>query len=265
MRTEEEVKKDIAELSDKFDLLKGDTNEMWRFWEEDKKLRGELEAIQNAKAEEENNTPEAIEERKKEWKAKQIKNIMQSGIGRRYLNADIKSFICKTQEQKEILETVKQFISNPFGKSLWLVGVPGTGKTLIGAIICRYCGAKYFKSYQIKDELEYARSFNAKKNPTEVINDYADISVMVIDEVGRYRSPAEQEYLFRILNERYEMKKPTVLISNMEKKEFGEYLGNPVVDRFREGCKCLEFKGESYRGKDRNEWDGKINDKIFEF
>ena len=96
MRTEEEVKKDIAELSDKFDLLKGDTNEMWRFWEEDKKLRDELEAIQNAKAEEENNTPEAIEERIKEWKAKQIKNIMQSGIGRRYLNADINSFICKT-------------------------------------------------------------------------------------------------------------------------------------------------------------------------
>ena len=115
MRTEEEVQKELAELSDKFDLLKGDTNEMWRFWEEDKKLRDELEAIQNAKAEEENNTPEAIEERKKEWKARQIKNIMQSGIGRRYLNADIKSFICKTQEQKEILETVKQFITNPFG------------------------------------------------------------------------------------------------------------------------------------------------------
>ena len=36
MRTEEEVKKELAELSDKFDLLKGDTNEMWRFWEEDK-------------------------------------------------------------------------------------------------------------------------------------------------------------------------------------------------------------------------------------
>ena len=124
MRTEEEVKKELAELSDKFDLLKGDTNEMWRFWEEDKKLRDELEAIQNAKAEEEFNTPEAIEERKKEWKARQIKNIMQSGIGRRYLNADIKSFICKSQEQKEILKTVKQFISNPFGKSLWLVGVP---------------------------------------------------------------------------------------------------------------------------------------------
>ena len=35
MRTEEEVQKELAELSDKFDLLKGDTNEMWRFWEED--------------------------------------------------------------------------------------------------------------------------------------------------------------------------------------------------------------------------------------
>lgn len=262
MRTLEEIEKDIEQLwAEDFTTDDEKLND-WRVRYD--KLTAEREEVRKQKAQEERNKPEVVEERKRKWEAQQIKNLTESGIGQRYLNADIHSFICKTQEQKEILETVKQFISNPFGKSLWLVGVAGTGKTLIGAIICRYCGAKYFKSYQIKDELEYARSFNAKKNPTEVINDYVDISVMIIDEVGRYRSTAEQEYLFRILNERYEMKKPTVLISNMEKKEFGEYLGNPVIDRFREGCKCLEFKGESYRGKDRNEWDGKINDKIFE-
>ena len=180
------------------------------------------------------------------------------------MNADIHSFITETEEQKKDLETVKQFITNPYGKNLWLLGVAGTGKTLLGAIICRYLGAKYIKSYQLKDELDYARSFNAKKNPTEVIKEYAEISVLIVDEVGRYQSPQEQEYIFKLLNERYEMKKPTVLISNMTKKEFGEYLGNPLVDRFREGCKSLEFKGESYRGKDRNEWDRKINNELFE-
>ena len=72
MRTEEEVKKEMAELGEKFDILQNsDSATMWQYWEEDKKLRDELEAIQNAKAEEENNTPEAIEERKKEWKGKE--------------------------------------------------------------------------------------------------------------------------------------------------------------------------------------------------
>ena len=260
MRSIEEIKKAIEEHYNKMESV-DDLN----IWNENlNRLNDELKMAEKLQEEEKNSDPKVIAEKKKEKENQEIKNLAESGIGNRYLQVDIHSYIAETEEQKTAIEIIKQFITNPIGKNLWLVGVAGTGKTLLGAIICRYCGAKYYKSYQIKDELEYARSFNAKKNPTELINDYADISVMIIDEVGRYRSPAEQEYLFRILNERYEMKKPTVLISNMEKKEFGEYLGNPVVDRFREGCKCLEFKGESYRGKDRNEWDGKINDKIFE-
>ena len=263
MRTEEEIRKDIKELGEKFDLLQGDEKEILKFWEEDRKLQEELKAVQDAKREKEYNSTEAIAERKRLREEQQFKNITESGIGKRYLSVDINSYICETPDQEKILNTVKQFISNPCGKNLWLVGVAGTGKTLLGAIICRYLGAKYIKSYQLKDELDYARSFNAKKNPTEVIEDYANISVLIIDEIGRYKNPMEQEYLFRLINERYENKKPTVLISNMDKKEFGEYLGNPVVDRFRETCKSLEFKGTSYREKERTEWNGEINNSLF--
>lgn len=262
MRTLEEIEKDIEQLwAEDFTTDDEKLND-WRVRYD--KLTAEREEVRKQKAQEERNKPEAVAERKREWEAQQIKNITESGIGQRYLNADIHSFITETEEQKTGLETVKQFITNPYGKNLWLVGVAGTGKTLLGAIICRYLGAKYIKSYQLKDELDYARSFNAKKNPTEVIKDYAEIFVLIVDEVGRYKSPQEQEYIFRLLNERYEMKKPTVLISNMTKKEFGEYLGNPIVDRFREGCKSLEFKGESFRAKERTEWDGKINNDLFE-
>jgi DNA replication protein DnaC len=265
MRTEKEVVKDLKKLGEEYDILQNsDSENMWQYWEKERILREELEAIKEAKRQEEFNSPEAVAERKREWEEKQTRNIMNSGIGQRYLKADVHSFITETEEQKTALDTVKQFISNPWGKNLWLIGVAGTGKTLLGAIICRYCGARYIKSFQLKDELDYARNFNAKKNPTEVINDYANISVLVIDEVGRYKSPQEQEYIFRLLNERYEMKKPTVLISNMTKKEFGEYLGNPIVDRFRETCKSVEFTGESFRAKERNEWDGKINNSLFD-
>ena len=262
MRTLEEIEKDIEQLWAEDFTTNDEKLKDWRVRYD--KLVAELEEVRKQKAQEERNKPEAVAERKREWEAQQIKNLTESGIGQRYLNADIHSFITETEEQKIGLETVKQFITNPYGKNLWLVGVAGTGKTLLGAIICRYLGAKFIKSYQLKDELDYARSFNAKKNPTEVIKDYAEISVLIVDEVGRYKSPQEQEYIFRLLNERYEMKKPTVLISNMTKKEFGEYLGNPIVDRFREGCKSLEFKGESFRAKERTEWDGKINNELFE-
>ena len=146
MRTEEEVKKELVELGDKFDLIKGDEKEVWQYWEEERKLQDELKAIQEAKRLEEYNSPEAIAERKRKWEEQQLKNITESGIGKRYLSVDINSFICETPDQEKILDTVKQFISNPYGKNLWLVGVAGTGKTLLGAIICRYLGAKYIKS-----------------------------------------------------------------------------------------------------------------------
>ena len=260
MRTEEEIKAELDELCNQ--EINDENVIVWN--DLYNKLNDELKEIEEAKMLEEYNSPEAVVERKRKREEQFYKNITESGIGKRYLSVDINSFICETEEQKNILETVKQFITNPYGKNLWLVGVAGTGKTLLGAIICRYLGAKYIKSYQLKDELDYARSFNAKKNPTEVIDDYANISVLIIDEVGRYKNPIEQEHLFRLLNERYENKKPTVLISNMNKKEFGEYLGNPVVDRFRETCKSLEFTGTSYRAKERTEWNGEIDNSLFE-
>lgn len=263
MRSEEEIQKDIGEHCEKFDNFFNE--EALRAWNDKlNELNAELKDCREKKADAESKTPEAIAERKREWAERQTKNLMESGIGQRYLKADIHSFITETDEQKTALDTVKQFISNPWGKNLWLVGVAGTGKTLLGAIICRYLGAIYIKSFQLKDELESAKSFNAKKNPTEIINDYAKIDVLIIDEVGRYKTPQEQEFIFRLLNERYEMKKPTVLISNMTKNELGEYLGNPVVDRFRESCKSIEFKGESFRAKERNEWNGEIDNSIFE-
>ena len=122
MRTEEEVKRNLR--NDKFDLLKGYPRSM-EFWEEDKRLR-ELEAIQKQRRKKTIH-PKQSKKEKRNGKQGRLKNIMQSGIGRRYLNADI-LFICKTQEQKEILETVKQFISNPFGKKSVACWSSGNGQ-----------------------------------------------------------------------------------------------------------------------------------------
>ena len=164
MRTEEEVQKELSELGAKYNILENsDSENMWQFWEADRKLREELQEIEYNKKREEKNSPDVINERKKQWKEKQNKNLIESGIGQRYLSTDINTFICTTADQEEILNTVKQFISKPIGKNLWLVGTAGTGKTLLAAIICRYCGAKYLKSFQLKDELEFQLSLELCK------------------------------------------------------------------------------------------------------
>jgi DNA replication protein DnaC len=51
-----------------------------------------------------------------------------------------------------------------------------------------------------------------------VIERYANYRLLVIDEVGRGGAD-ERDYLWQILNERYENEVSTVLITNMSKGE----------------------------------------------
>lgn len=210
------------------------------------------------------NSPEMVEERKRKLQEKRNRNISTCGIGDRYLSVTLSDFQIKSEEQQNVINNIKQFISHPEGKSLWMVGNAGTGKTMLCAVICYYLGGRYVKSYEIEDELEMARSFSAKENIVEVIKRYSEYRLLIIDEIGKMKSQNENRYLFKILNERYEKEIPTVLVSNLKKTDLANLLGKPLVDRFNESCKCLEFNWPSFRSNLRNNWDSKIDEKIFE-
>ena len=202
-------------------------------------------------------TPEEIvarekENRKHEEQEKQ-KNLEASGIGERYYNASFENYNCNIPERKEVLDKLKLFIQDYQEKTLWMVGNSGTGKTMFAAIICREClHAHFVKSYQIELELDDCKSFKAKESKTELLKRYTEYPVLIIDEIGKFESKDEVKYLFMIINERYENKKSTVLISNKSKIELVEYLGKPIFDRFTENCMSIEFNFDSYRINLRN-------------
>lgn len=55
--------------------------------------------------------------------------------------------------------------------------------------------------------------------------------------------------LFDVLNERYERRKPTLMLSNLTAQEVAAYLGERVMDRLREdGGRVIVFDWESHRG-----------------
>ena len=197
-------------------------------------------------------TPEEIKKqndeiKKHEEKEKQ-KNLEASGIGRRYYNADFSNYVCNIPERKEVLDKLKVFIKDYQEKTLWMVGNSGTGKTMFAAILCREClHAHFVKSYQIELELDDCKSFKANESKIELLKRYTKYPVLIIDEIGKFESKDEVKYLFMIINERYENKKCTVLISNKSKKELVEYLGQPIFDRFTENCMSIEFNFDSYR------------------
>lgn len=187
------------------------------------------------------------------WKKKQEEMasenffINNSNVGKRYKNKTLDDYIADNDEKKHILAEVKKYIddvNNGLVRTLWLCGATGTGKTLLGSCICRETKGVYCKTYNIKDDLlenHFSRNSVFKK--------YTNYRSLVIDEIGRVDQ--EKDFMFQLLNERYENEVSTVLITNLSKGELKERLGLPLYDRFVSSCVSLTFTGESYRLSER--------------
>lgn len=170
-----------------------------------------------------------------------------SNVGKRYKDKTLNDFIVETNEQKEILEKVKQYIvdvNNGKDRTLWLCGATGTGKTLLGSCICRETSGVYCKTYDIKDDL-VENHFQRK----QVFKKWTNYHSLVIDEVGR--CDAEKDFMFQLLNERYENEVSTVIITNLSPSELKDKLGQALYDRFVHNCVSLTFKGDSHRKQER--------------
>lgn len=209
-------------------------------------------ALQNEQMTNESFSDVEFEEKEKD------KAFQNSGVGKKYLKKSLSDFKAETDEQKKQLEMVKKYIADVQqykSKTLWLCGNAGTGKTFLASMIARECKGHYVKSYDIEDEIEISRSFSAKENKKQVLSKYYNYRLLVIDEVGKFENKQYQEleYLFRILNERYERELSTVIVTNKSGTELREYLGIPLYDRFISNCTLIEFKGASYRIKERDD------------
>lgn len=73
----------------------------------------------------------------------------------------------------------------------------------------------------------------------------------MLDEVGvQFGSETEKLMLFDVLNERYEERRSTILLSNLDLNGVKGFLGERVFDRIREdGGQYIPFDWESFRGK----------------
>ena len=77
---------------------------------------------------------------------------------------------------------------------------------------------------------------------------YPDL--LIIDEIGvQFGSEFEKNLIFDILNERYENRRPTLLLSNLTVPEVRAFLGERIYDRLKEdGGRCVSFDWQSHRG-----------------
>lgn len=187
--------------------------------------------------------------------------IGQSGIPERFQNRTLATYKADNAGQRHALtvatELAGHFSQGPkTGRGAIFIGRPGTGKTHlavgIGMELMKKGRPVLFTTVmrairRIKDTW----SKGAVESESQAVAALVFPDLLILDEVGlQFGSETEKNLLFDVLNERYEKRKSTLLLSNLTLPEVQGYLGERVFDRMREdGGEVVTFGWESRRSK----------------
>ena len=215
-------------------------------------INGELLDLRNMTPEEIAEHDAEIERRERQQAAQEkIERYQKSGVPARYFKESMDTYQITNEMQATAAKAATNFLHavkcGEF-KSLIIIGNAGTGKTHLACGIIREAGGKYRTAPEIVEEMRRAKSFTAAETEAEIIDYYGRVRLLVIDEIGRGISATEEKYMiYQLVNARYNTRKPTVLISNLGKSDFLQYIGVAAADRLVESAEILEMNGESYR------------------
>lgn len=141
------------------------------------------------------------------------------------------------------------------GRSAMFCGLPGTGKTHLAAGIALAwitagASVRWSTVQGLVREIKDAWRSDADRSERQVVASYTDADLLVLDELGvQFGSAFEKDLLFGLLNDRYERRRPCLLLTNLPRDAALELLGDRVADRLREdGGRVLVFDWQSHRG-----------------
>jgi DNA replication protein DnaC len=181
----------------------------------------------------------------------------QSGVVGRFRETTFSNFTATTKPQRHALTTCQDFAST-VQRGIWstlaLIGPPGTGKTHLAAamvldVIQRGQNAKYTTFRDLIRSLRATWRRAAEQTEEDVINDLAGVPLLVVDEIGvSMGSEAELVQFFDVIDRRYQLANPVVLVSNLPVPDLRIALGDRLADRIRENCTVVPCNWASHRG-----------------
>lgn len=202
----------------------------------------------------------AEEERKKKAYEAYINQLRSFGIPEEYLTKTLAQFVVNTDSDRKALNLTRRFLSGwakaqEGGYGLLFLGSCGTGKTHLACSAMRELAQRdpnyYFRYARVMDLIrEYRETWGREHggSESEAIRSYASPDLLVLDELGvQAGSVNEQQILFAVLDRRITNKKPTILISNLNKKDLQVLLGERLFDRIQSKCVPCVFTGKSHR------------------
>ena len=184
------------------------------------------------------------------------KRLRDCCIGERFMGATFGDYKPTCPAAKKVLSACVKYVAEfeaGSGANILMMGTTGTGKNMMAAIIGQEIikrGHTFHHTTALKLVRKIKSSWRDKsEQEQDVINMFVQPEILAIDEIGvQFGSTTEQLYLTEVINERYEKKRPTILISNLALPQLTEIIGGRVIDRFYDnGSLMLVFDWPSYR------------------
>jgi DNA replication protein DnaC len=156
--------------------------------------------------------------------------------------------------------------------SILFIGNVGTGKSHLGRSLALIACEKGYKVYYTScaGMLNDLNAGVYEKTLIKRMRKYVTPDLLVIDEMGHDRLELqvtkEAHLLFKVIDERYKLKKSLIFTTNVEEADWGDYLGDPIttkaiLDRIFHYSIKVEIKGASYRKHEGDELQKRYQDK----
>ena len=195
--------------------------------------------------------------RVQEWEGR----MGRAGIPERFRDRTLESYVVSHEGQQMALDFAQAYADDfakvrKTGRSAIFMGNFGTGKTHLAVgiglqVMREHKASVLFASAgrmvrMVKDS--WAR--NSGVTESDVVAQMVFPDLLIVDEVGvQQGTEFERNVMFDVLNDRYEQRKPSLLLTNHTIEDLSsKYLGERVVDRLREdGGAVLKFSWDSGR------------------
>lgn len=164
--------------------------------------------------------------------------IKNSNIPLRFLNASFENFKTTPESSK----MVSDLAAYKFDRNIVMLGQTGTGKTHLACALmnkCRdYAGAYYVQFYRLGD---------LKIHDFNLFTSVVKRSFLVIDEFGVSDNDFKSNMLYEVINDRYNMGLPTMIISNLTAGAFKQSISDALYSRLKGDALSIVSIGEDYR------------------
>lgn len=157
---------------------------------------------------------------------------------------------------QRFLENLHEHVGEGRGLLLW--GDYGTGKTAIGAIICKETVARKGTAYMIS-AMDIPDAVIGKEwfdKDETVAQRLLSVDVLVIDELGGGQSDKtgwSKSYIERVVRCRTRNRRTTVCTSNLDLQQLRDQIGAGLVAIMGENIYPVEVRGKNWRSEKRED------------